>query len=80
MTLFSFVSTQKQGCMAIRNVVARAPQHAGSFLEAGAEPLIQAAMTTHKECHDEAKAALRDLGCKVDLKELWTGEGKGIHR
>ena len=28
----------------------------------------------HKDCADEAKAALRDLGCAVHLKELWTGQ------
>jgi hypothetical protein len=31
-------------------------------------------MEKHADVHDYAKAALRDLGCKVDLKELWKGE------
>jgi hypothetical protein len=31
-------------------------------------------MNQHKEAYDEAKAALRDLGCKVTLTELWKGE------
>ena len=26
---------------------------------------LASAVTTHKEAHDDAKAALRDLGCKV---------------
>lgn len=29
------------------------------------------------DCEDLAKAALRDLGCEVELKELWTGTGQG---
>ena len=29
-------------------------------------------------CHEEAKAALRDLNLNVDLKELWTGSGKQL--
>lgn len=29
------------------------------------------------DCEDLAKAALRDLGCDVELKELWTGTGQG---
>ena len=30
-------------------------------------------MTQQVDSAEEAKAALRDLGCKVDLKELWRG-------
>ena len=26
------------------------------------------------DCEDVAKAALRDLGCHVELRELWTGQ------
>ena len=29
-------------------------------------------------CFEEAKAVLRDLDCKVELKELWTGTGKNL--
>ena len=62
----------------MRNVVARTREYCPAFVELGVENLIQQAMGKHPSCRDEAKAALRDLGCKVELKELWKGEGKGI--
>ncbi len=64
--------------MALRQLVSRNPENIPVLLEHGAEAVVRAAYTTHKQCHDEAKAALRDLECQVHLKELWTGEGKGI--
>ncbi|XP_045216650.2 armadillo repeat-containing protein 6-like [Mercenaria mercenaria] len=66
-------SVQKQACMAIRNIVARTRDHCAVLLELGAEELINRARNL-KSCEDEAKAALRDLDCQVDLKERWTGE------
>lgn len=60
--------------MALRNLVARNREYCDPILELGAETLINAARTNHKSCVDEAKAALRDLGCHVELKELWKGE------
>jgi hypothetical protein len=30
------------------------------------------------QCHEEAKMVLRDLGCDIQLKELWTGTGKDL--
>jgi len=59
--------------MAVRNIVARTRDFCQPFLELGAEELINAAISV-KNCDDEAKAALRDLGCQVLLKERWTGE------
>lgn len=69
-----FLVSQKQACMALRNMVARIRENSELLLELGAESLINTARMSHKDCDDEAKAALRDLGCKVELKELWTGE------
>ena len=31
-----------------------------------------------QQCYEEAKALLRDLGCQVELKELWAGTGKNL--
>lgn len=59
--------------MAIRNLVSRAREHCQAFLEVGVEALIRNALNI-ADCNDLAKAALRDLGCKVELKELWKGE------
>ncbi|KAL5004038.1 hypothetical protein ScPMuIL_017494 [Solemya velum] len=67
-------AVQQQGCMAVRNMVARCQEFCPALLELGAESLINDARRAHKECEDDAKAALRDLGCQVELKELWTGQ------
>ena len=64
--------------MAVRNIVARCREHSQVFVDLGVEDLIHAAMKNHTACSDEARAALRDLQLKVELRELWTGEGKGI--
>ncbi|XP_024065597.2 armadillo repeat-containing protein 6 [Terrapene carolina triunguis] len=68
------VAVQKQACMLIRNLVSRNRDFSQAILEMGAEDLIVQARTVHQDCDDIAKAALRDLGCKVELRELWTGQ------
>ncbi|XP_076465673.1 armadillo repeat-containing protein 6-like [Babylonia areolata] len=67
-------AVQKQACMALRNLVARTREHSTAILELGAEALLNQAASKHKQCEDEAKAALRDLGCAVHLQERWTGQ------
>ena len=59
--------------MALRNLVSRARENCDSIKALGAEELINHAMQI-QDCHDEAKAALRDLGCKVELVIRWKGE------
>jgi len=73
-------NVQASGCLAVRNLIARTRELVPSFLEHGAEAALRAAITTHKDCHDPAKAALRDLGCDVTLVERWKGEGHSIAR
>lgn len=65
---------QKQACMLIRNLVARSQAFSQLILDLGAEALIVQARVAHRDCEDVAKAALRDLGCHVELRELWTGQ------
>ncbi|XP_026633522.1 armadillo repeat-containing protein 6 isoform X2 [Microtus ochrogaster] len=65
---------QKQACMLIRNLVSRSQIFSKPILELGAEELISQARAAHPDCEDVAKAALRDLGCRVELRELWTGK------
>ncbi|XP_007943567.1 armadillo repeat-containing protein 6 [Orycteropus afer afer] len=65
---------QKQACMLIRNLVARSQAFSQPILDLGAEALISQARAAHRDCEDVAKAALRDLGCRVELCELWTGQ------
>ncbi|XP_028906338.1 armadillo repeat-containing protein 6 isoform X2 [Ornithorhynchus anatinus] len=68
------VTVQKQACMLIRNLVARTQGFSRPILDMGAEVLIARARATHRDCDDVGKAALRDLGCQVELQELWTGQ------
>lgn len=65
---------QKQSCMLLRNLVSRTSDFNQTILEMGAETLIGQALASHRDCSDVAKAALRDLGCQVELRELWTGK------
>lgn len=59
------VVLQRQGCLAIRNVVSRLESHKKEeVLELGAEQVLRQS-GRHQSCVDEAYAALRDLGCKV---------------
>lgn len=68
------VNVQKQACMLLRNLVARMRNFSQTILEMGAEALIAQALQNHQDCGDVGKAALRDLGCQVELRELWTGK------
>eukprot|EP00045_Choanoeca_perplexa_P010669 m.109707 g.109707 ORF g.109707 m.109707 type:complete len:502 (+) comp15351_c1_seq4:878-2383(+) len=64
---------QKEACRTLRNLAARNPTLHDTILAEGVEHQLRTAMETFPACHDDAKAALRDLGCKVELKEIWTG-------
>uniref|UniRef100_A0AAR2LNZ9 Armadillo repeat containing 6 n=1 Tax=Pygocentrus nattereri TaxID=42514 RepID=A0AAR2LNZ9_PYGNA len=68
------VNVQKQSCMLLRNLVARTRDFSQPILEMGAEALIGQALASHRDCGDVGRAALRDLGCQVELRELWTGK------
>ncbi|XP_062261099.1 armadillo repeat-containing protein 6 isoform X2 [Platichthys flesus] len=68
------VNVQKQACNLLRNMVSRMPNYTQPILEMGAEALIIQALKNHQDCGDLGKAALRDLGCQVELRELWTGK------
>jgi len=45
----AFVFSQKQACMAIRNLVARTRHHAQAFINNGAEAIIRKARNDHKQ-------------------------------
>ena len=66
------------GLMAVRNCCVRAIETRPKFLELEAELIANEALKLHGL--DEAKACLRDLGCEVALKEIWTGTGKNLAR
>lgn len=65
-------SVQRVACLAIRNLVSRNKGICNAFLSLGAEELLN---SVDKSCWDEAKAALRDLGCNVKLEEPFKGKG-----
>jgi len=66
--------------MAVRNIVARRRDLTDAFISHGVESHLRRAVALHQSCRDEAHAALRDLGCQVDLKELWTGSGSHLQQ
>eukprot|EP00041_Stephanoeca_diplocostata_P034535 m.1182727 g.1182727 ORF g.1182727 m.1182727 type:complete len:519 (+) comp24539_c0_seq2:240-1796(+) len=70
------VKLQRQACMAIRNMVVRNQDLIDAVLGEGAENAINVALSSHKDCKDEATAALRDLHCKVEMRMRWTGNIK----
>ncbi|CAI9735589.1 Armadillo repeat-containing 6 [Octopus vulgaris] len=69
---------QKSACIAVRNVVYHNSEYSGTFRDLEIADLVNAVLAKHSTAYDEAKAALRDLGCKVELKELWKGEKGSI--
>ncbi|XP_026132524.1 armadillo repeat-containing protein 6-like [Carassius auratus] len=68
------VNVQTQSCMLLRNLVAHTRDFSPLILDMGAEALILQALAAHRDCADVGRAALRDLGCQVELRELWTGK------
>jgi hypothetical protein len=68
---------QRQACMVLRNLVVRNPEHIDAVLGESAENAVNLALQNFpKDCQDEAKATLRDLGVKVDLVMRWKGDIK----
>jgi len=58
---------QRQGCLAIRNIVARSPELREPILDGGAEAVLRAAAKLSQTNVDMAYAALRDLGIDVQV-------------
>lgn len=72
----SHAALQRQGCLLVRNVVARSPDFREAWLDAGVEPLLRAAGSRFREVVDEAYAALRDLGCEVQMVSVDGASGQ----
>lgn len=71
---------QKHAALAIRNLVSRSADLQPEFLKLGVEELLKLALKIHgKKCEDHVKSALRDLGCDVEFRELWTGKGGALN-
>ncbi|CAD5114943.1 DgyrCDS3976 [Dimorphilus gyrociliatus] len=67
-------------CLLVRNLVSRVKEHSSALLERGIEQQLHMVSNKHEKCADSVKAALRDLGCHVSLKEEWKGEGRTLAR
>ena len=63
------IGLQRQGCLALRNLVARSPEELRKpLLDAGAEDVLRAASMSSQDNVDVAYAALRDLGVDISIK------------
>jgi len=63
---------------AMRNIVSRSKHLVEPFLALDVEELLNEVGSIHVGAQDNVKAALRDMGLKVHLKEEWTGT-KGLN-
>jgi hypothetical protein len=63
------ILVKRQGALALRNLSSRSPELNEVLLDAGAEEVLREA-GTHQGCVDEAYAALRDLGCSVQVLKV----------
>ncbi|XP_045540199.1 armadillo repeat-containing protein 6 homolog [Papilio machaon] len=69
-------AVQKNGCWAIRNMVARCRDYNSKFKELGIEDILnQTYAIFSQDFGFDIKSALRDLDCEVKLDEQWTGKG-----
>ena len=69
------VTLQRQGCLAIRNIVSRLTRMSydedkTKILDAGAEHVLKNIAGKHHASAEEAYAALRDLGCNPKMYEI----------
>lgn len=70
------VSVLRQAAWAIRNMSVRNKSECKEFIAYGVEDVLGKAIQMHgSKMESDVKAALRDLGLKVELKEEWTGKG-----
>lgn len=69
---------QRNGAWAIRNMVSRSREQCDSWLNLGIEDILNAARQNHPSVEQDAKAALRDLGASVHLREEWKGNAEKV--
>lgn len=74
------IHIQKFACLAVRNLVARSRQYCTQMLELDMESLIHAAAKEHPQIKDVTWAALRDLGCDIELPALKYGMGQKLKK
>ncbi|KAI4488700.1 hypothetical protein M0802_011370 [Mischocyttarus mexicanus] len=70
------INVLKQAAWTIRNMSVRNKMECHEFIGYGVEDILKNALVMHgSKIENDIKAALRDLGLKVELKERWTGKG-----
>ena len=70
------VNVLRQAAWAIRNMSVRNKAECSEFITHGVEDVLAKALKQHdSKMESDVKAAVRDLGLKVELKERWTGKG-----
>jgi len=69
---------QRNGAWAVRNMVSRSRDQCESWLSLGIEEVLQNARMNHPSIDQDVRAALRDLGAKVHLKEEWKGTAEKV--
>ncbi|XP_076667885.1 armadillo repeat-containing protein 6 homolog [Andrena cerasifolii] len=74
------VNVLKQAAWAVRNMSVRNKAECNEFVAYGIEDVLASALQQHgPKIESDVKAALRDLGLKVELKERWTGKGVSLN-
>nr|XP_034172742.1 armadillo repeat-containing protein 6 homolog [Osmia lignaria] len=74
------INVLKQAAWAIRNMSVRNKAECNEFIAHGIEDVLGNALRQHgPKIESDVKAALRDLGLKVELKERWTGKGGSLN-
>lgn len=53
-------------------MVSRSRHQCDAFISFGIEDVLNEALAAHPSVEHDIKSALRDLGCKLVLKEEWT--------
>lgn len=72
-------SVIKLAAWTVRNMSVRNKMESRAFISYGIESILNNALKTFgPQLEADLKAALRDLGLKVDLKEQWSGKGPSV--
>lgn len=76
-----FARMQSKGPLAVRNLVGRNEELIKPLLALGAEAPLREVLAAHEDgyVHNLAKAALRELHCTVQLKEVFQGTLEDAH-
>jgi len=76
-----YARMQSKGPLAARNLVSRNPELIKPLIEAGIEAPLREVLASHDDgyVHNLAKAALRELHCSVNLKEVFQGTLESAH-